>query len=271
MNTAFEIHHVTDGVQLRYAKGRSLRSGREIHPFHELLLYLDGGGRCYTEHFDTELRPHTLFVIPAGTYHRFDVKDQASYTRITLTFEPTEHTEDVALLSHRRVHMLDAAGGELASLLGTVRDALSSPLPPRSRERRLRGAFYLLLAALETAGAAPEAGAAEEGRAMLMRCTEHIDRHLSEALHTEALARAMHVSVATLHHRFKRYLGISPHAYVLQKRMADAHLRILHGEPPTQVACHVGYADYATFYKVYRRHFGYTPSETVRRRGTGPT
>jgi cupin superfamily acireductone dioxygenase involved in methionine salvage len=74
---------------MRYARGESIRRGNEIHPYHEILFFLDGGGKMLTEEFERSLEREALCIIPKNTYHRFQIQDENRYTRLVLSFDDT--------------------------------------------------------------------------------------------------------------------------------------------------------------------------------------
>ena len=61
---------------------------------------------------------------------------------------------------------------------------------------------------------------------------------------------------------FKRSMGISVHAYVVQRRVTRARQLLLKGDlPSSQVALESGFADQSHMARCFRRLLGLTPSE----------
>lgn len=58
---------------------------------------------------------------------------------------------------------------------------------------------------------------------------------------------------------FTRRFGISPHRYLIGRRIGVARERLLEGRPLAQVAADVGFHDQAHFTKHFKRHVGTTP------------
>ncbi|BAN46835.1 GlxA family transcriptional regulator [Metapseudomonas resinovorans] len=87
-----------------------------------------------------------------------------------------------------------------------------------------------------------------------------LERHLAEPLDLEALAARAHCSSRTLLRRFKAATGLTPNAYLQRLRISAAQTALRH---PTrsleQVAAQVGYADRATFAKLFKQLCGETP------------
>ena len=262
MNTNFENKHQYCNIHFRYAKGKSLRQGNEIHPYHEILYFIKGGGRFFTEQFDTELQEHMLFVIPQNTYHRFAINDQENYTRLTVTFDGGTELEYITLLTSGQVSIINVADASLQFLLTKMYTTLATNDKTPQADRLLYGAFLMLLSEIdETKRKAPTVECYRD-RTIISRCVAYIDAHFSADINVDDLANLMNISSPTLFWHFKKYLGISIHKYIVQKRMTHAHVLISQGCFPTKIYHECGYHDYATFYKMYCKHFGYPPSKT---------
>lgn len=75
------------------------------------------------------------------------------------------------------------------------------------------------------------------------------------------IAEHFFVSVSTACHCFKADFGISIKKYLTEKKMAEARSLIEKGEKPKKVCQNLGYDNYTTFYRNYKKHFGFSPLE----------
>ena len=65
----------------------------------------------------------------------------------------------------------------------------------------------------------------------------------------------------TLNRRFKESTGITPHEFVQQSRLKTSRDLLMFTNRSVEDICHeAGYDDVATFYKLFRRRFGTSPS-----------
>lgn len=97
----------------------------------------------------------------------------------------------------------------------------------------------------------------------IMRIKHVIDQHISnQQFGVEQLAEAMHLSVSQLQRKLKAISGQSPLLLIQQTRMEKAleMLRLEH-ESIGEVAYLVGFEDQSYFTKVFKKHFGFLPSE----------
>ena len=82
----------------------------------------------------------------------------------------------------------------------------------------------------------------------------------------EELAQATHMSVSTLHHRFKAVTAMGPMQYQKQLRLQHARALLLNGDTDAATAAYqVGYESQSQFSREYRRLFGAPPMQDVKR------
>ncbi|WP_422000984.1 helix-turn-helix domain-containing protein [Reyranella sp.] len=102
----------------------------------------------------------------------------------------------------------------------------------------------------------------------LGRATRFIDDHLDDALSVATVAAVAGVAGRTLHKRFLDRHGTTPMRYVRDCRLARARAALLCAGPQdsvTSIALHCGFRHLGRFAVAYRRRYGETPSQTLRR------
>jgi AraC family transcriptional regulator len=147
-------------------------------------------------------------------------------------------------------HLLQSAGQALA--------------PEQTSARRLIDQAIALLnqepaeAALRPGGSASFGGLAPW---QVRRVSDYIDTHLASPLPMAKLSTVANLSTWYFCHAFKRRLGMSPHTYVMRKRVEKAQeLMLATDEPLAQIASSCGLASQSHLCQVFRRATGYTPS-----------
>lgn len=90
-----------------------------------------------------------------------------------------------------------------------------------------------------------------------------------QELNVGQLAERLGVSERTMYYAFSNQLGISPYQYMLLRRLSQIRTRLLKEEKRpgiiTRVATEAGFDHFGRMSKMYRRHFGETPTQTLRR------
>ena len=100
------------------------------------------------------------------------------------------------------------------------------------------------------------------------RAIDYIDAHLDQAITIADIVKATGVPGRTLFTQFKDFKGVSPMRYIRNARFQQAREALLQAEPEesvTAVAASWGFVHLGRFSIEYRRRFGESPSETLRR------
>jgi AraC-like DNA-binding protein len=97
------------------------------------------------------------------------------------------------------------------------------------------------------------------------RLRQFLDAHCFAPVTLGIAAGELEANVTHLVRSFSRTFGISPHAYVVGRRIDEARHRLLEGEPPALVAAEVGFHDQAHLTRHFKRHVGTTPGRFPRR------
>lgn len=101
-----------------------------------------------------------------------------------------------------------------------------------------------------------------KNRLDLTEVQNYIDRHFQDAISLESIAQLFFVSKEHLSRAFKSFCSENVSDYIIRKRMEKARELILEqGIAIKHAAQMTGFDNLAYFYKVFKKHFGYTPGE----------
>jgi AraC-like DNA-binding protein len=103
---------------------------------------------------------------------------------------------------------------------------------------------------------------------VIRRVQEHLQHHVSEPVALEELASAARLSKSYLVREFHRVVGLPPHAYHVQLRVARAASLIATGMPLGRVAFAAGFADQSHLSRTFKVAYGLTPLGFARAVGT---
>jgi AraC family transcriptional regulator len=93
------------------------------------------------------------------------------------------------------------------------------------------------------------------------RVSEFIDKHIALPLPVRTLAASVKLSRCHFCRAFKRGLGVSPHAYIMRKRVQKAQeLMLVTDEPLVRIALLCGLASQSHLCQIFRRVTGCSPS-----------
>ncbi|WP_308120730.1 AraC family transcriptional regulator [Paractinoplanes bogorensis] len=238
-------------------------------PSHLVILHLNGPVTVRRGHLgltsSRTVPPGGLFVHPAGKELTVELGGALDTVHAYLTDE---------LLSAA----CDDEPVELAEELGTVDplveqlmltlDGVMRDWEPSARTYvdHLGYALAAQLARQHSVGGRPVAPAVHGGRGGLTerqfrRVREMVEERLGESLPLREMAAVTGLSVSQFGRQFKARTGLSPHQYLIQRRV-DAAGRLLRGTsmPIAEVAQRCGFSHQEHLTRVLRAHLGTTPA-----------
>jgi AraC-like DNA-binding protein len=102
------------------------------------------------------------------------------------------------------------------------------------------------------------------------RVRDFLREHVVDAVSLTELSVVSGLSKYYLLRAFRRAMGLSPHEYQMQLRLARARRLIEQGQPPSVVAYSAGFADQSHLTRRFKGYFGYTPARYARACEVGP-
>lgn len=142
--------------------------------------------------------------------------------------------------------------GRIAGLVSaTLAILLDRHAAPLGRDERL----FLLLAAVLREQAPHESPAVSP----IGRIRDRLDDDPACAVTLEDLAAESGLGRFKLVRDFARITGLTPHAYLLQRRTELARRLIATGKPLAEAAVEAGFADQSHMTRNFTRRYGYTP------------
>lgn len=242
----------------RYAGPRA-RAPLESHPFWELTYGMGGQGCIELPDREFALPEATLLLLPPGCPHR----------------ERAEHPHwDTLWLGFQ---------GDLPERLGLTAPTIlenGHALRPwceqiwlwRQRETGSTGPELENLTEFLVRACARlvQNTAGSSRKPWLASVQDYIENHLQRDLSVEELAAVAGYSMGHFHREFHRATGETPVQCLTRRRLETARLYLRQsGLPIREIAATVGFADPLYFSRVFRRHFGCSPSQVAQASGPG--
>ncbi|MEN9935576.1 MAG: hypothetical protein RLZZ387_2155 [Chloroflexota bacterium] len=242
------------------------RTAPHAHECYELLYVLEGRCRVETATGTFMAQPHHLVLFHPYQWHEETMLSDV-YALVALRF-PAEFAAE-----H---HVPLPRPGELPPVIA---------LPPTDEFRRILdrivaeyqrrdsyapamiGSYLFQFAVLlqralhERRAEAPSLQRAQEAGLRHL-----LDQHIASGAPIRDLARQVHMSESHFSHRVKALLGVSPRAYVRERRIARA-MELLASTPMSieEIAGALGYDQPPSFFRAFKRATGQTPGDFRRR------
>lgn len=232
---------------------------REIHSYHEILLFLEGDAELFTINGRRVLKEPSIIIIPAETYHLLRTRKSPSFTRLKISF-PSNVMENTPLEEMTSgIKVVD----NLSEGLKTICDKLCGILRMNDKNADFYAysAFLMLISELNMHDVDDDGEKQIVKNEFMNIIAEYISDNLSERLSIKKLSELVHISPSGITHTFKKEFGIPIHRYIIQKRLIFAKHLAQNGEPLCKIYSDVGFRDYSSFYKAYINYFGNAPSK----------
>jgi AraC-like DNA-binding protein len=106
--------------------------------------------------------------------------------------------------------------------------------------------------------------------AVVQAAIDYLDDHLAEHITMDSVAGAVHMSIRAVQQGFHEQLGMTPMTYVRERRLERVHEELMDatsadGITVTAVAERWGFHHLGSFGGEYRKRWGESPSQTLRR------
>ena len=253
---AFSFNH----KYLTFTRRTTLREPKDVFPLHshsmiEIVCPKSAGIAYEIDGETVALPPNVLVVVAPGISHRIVVPSGVPYDRFSVII-------DLRLLPKGAVagllqsYLLLPCDEELASLFSRA-ERYARELPSEAH-RPLFSALAIELWYLVLQKSRGEARTASE---TVNRALAYIDLHFAELRQIGEISDALYLSRNYFQTLFRRYTGKTPLAYLTERKLYAARLRIIGGERPTAVYKECGFDDYTSFYRSYRRQYRHAPSD----------
>ncbi len=248
-------------IMFKYALGKSVAQGVEIHPYHEILLFVGKKADFIADNIQTQINPDTIIIIPKGQYHRFNISDQNSYERYVLNFFDNAEIQVIVNEILTEISMLVSPPKHIIKLLGKLKECCDFSLCYKEQELLLKSALSLILLEIKLVKADRIVLLPNIKKTLISRAIEYIGTNYTKQITICDIAGELGVSNSNLAKCFKDEMGISIHRYIVEKRLVYAYEKISSGENPTKVCYMCGYTDYSSFYRAYKKMFKKSPSD----------
>lgn len=255
MNRLFENYIKAEGVVFKYAKGKSVESGKEFHTYHEIILFMEGDAEFITEKMHIDIKPGTMIVIPKETYHQLIIRgDQENYCRCVINFYATPELPALIDKSMKSQTVIPA-DKDIEYLFEKLIKNLYN------KDARLLVNAVLVLLLNEIAEKRRENTAENSQNVIVRNAVKYINNNINRKITIGEIATECMISPSSLSHIFKKEMNIPLHKFIIKKRLINAYNKISSGASATTVAIECGFNDYSGFYKQYKKMFNVAPSQ----------
>jgi AraC-like DNA-binding protein len=148
---------------------------------------------------------------------------------------------------------------DLAFMLARLMACLareSAPVSELDQDTRLIGFLTALIARWADLDGLPPVQLGSKG---IARVSTYLDMHLDQEVELADLAKLAGLSRSHFIRAFTKDTGLTPHAYLMDRRFRAASRLLMKGEAPGDVAAACGFFDQSHLNRVFKARMGVTP------------
>ena len=240
------------------------------HDCIEILYLIDGQIDFMIESASYRLCPGDIAVVQPGARHGVRMHG-GTYKRFVLSVNP----QCIEALGGGMLLRNFSADGDLLHMKKTDSGVVCTKLM-HLWDETMRGDEYSqlycnalliqIMVLLSRAMPVKQVRHPTDDDAVARAVAQYIQMHLAGDLQTGRLAELHYVSRYALSRIFMKVYGMTVQQYTQRQRLAMANQLLQNGMHAQLVAESVGYAEYSTFYRAFRRIYGISPTDASKQR-----
>ena len=254
---------------LPFIEARSIADGREVcytrhaHEHFSIGAITAGRSTYVHEHSECEVSAGTVVLMNPGDVHACNPIDDQPWSYLMLYVDTPWLTDlqhqlgfssDLAFRRFSTTHTGDASlFTGLKALYEVLVDTEQDVLSKHSAAVE----FFTDVQQQLNPGDQP----LREPNFKLERAADYIRDHCTQLLKLEDICEAAQLSPSYLIRAFKQHYGMTPHAFLVNRRIQFAQDRLRSGHLIADVALEAGFADQAHFQRAFKQHLAATPGQ----------
>ena len=223
---------------------------KHAHHFNEVLFFVGGDVNYTVENLTHKLEPGDVVIIPSGKFHFLTFNSESSYERYVFKF-PDSILPPQLLVKFKKMPLFISTNRNNVEYLKNF--------DTYANEKDRDDAYLLCICELIktliiTASNTTTCQASKtEANDFIQEIITYIDKNIYNEITLEDLSQNLNFSKSHLCNQFKKYMKISLIEYVRHKKIFVAESLIKSGMKKSVVAQELGFKDYSTFYRQYKK------------------
>jgi AraC-like DNA-binding protein len=253
-------------AQLPFIEARSIADGREVcysrhsHDVFSIGAITSGHSTYLHEKTDQRIGAGTVVLMNPGDVHACNPIDDQPWSYIMLYVDTQwlgRVQQACGIEGFRPIPAISSTDPMLFSGLLDLHRTLIDPALDRLEKHEASIAFFTLMQQRLGGSDAP----LKKVNVKVLRAAQYINQHYRRAIRLEELCQIASLSEAYLIRAFEQHYHMTPHAYLINRRIQHAQAQLRDGEPIADTAQQSGFSDQAHFQRVFKKHLAATPGQ----------
>lgn len=247
------------------------------HTVYELELYISGDINLITDKSTYHMQNGYLTLVPPGVWHRTTTVDTSiPYERIVLNIKPsiidsisTAQTNLAQCFfkdGPTNIQVLKLDSTQMTRYIKFCHQLIpiinSTEFGTDIRRRNLLAEIMLIT---NDAARSKQASLKNIIPPLIKRITAYVDANIANDLTLAAFSKYFFLNPSYISRYFKSYMGLSLHAYIIEKRIELAKTLLSQGNSVSDTCSLSGFGNYSNFIRTFNRHVGVSPGHYVQK------
>ena len=260
MLESFEYSICSENYYFKYARGNSSLKGKEFHDHDEIIFFLGGKARFISKNIQMPLMQKCVIYVPRENFHQLVYENEDEYLRCIFHFRGKGERERLWRDTVGEIRIINEPTAFTEQIFNMLIQVSQSEKFDIDKELLLSSAFFQLTLERKIEGWG-EIDMASSLSPLIRSTLDYIDEHYPQNIRIGDLAKYQRVSESLLAHTFKRELSISVHRYIVEKRLSAVRELVKKRKSLTEASLACGFNDYSSFFRLYKRQYGISPSK----------
>lgn len=237
---------------------------KHSHTNYELYVFFGGEVSFIIENNVYNLTEGTVLLIPPHTYHYASLKNtDIPYNRMVLNFN--------RVFVYPELYAFIDSGSNPFAWIKEKHNPLLSDLENNfntynNRDNAILMQLFLNRLLIDMKYSKKSSAVSQSLNPTVGNIIAYINEHINEPLNIKTIADNVFLNQSYLSQLFNKYMKIGVMDYVKQKKIYLAEEMIRSdGISPTEASRRLGFADYSTFYRLYKKYLKEVPSSNTKK------
>lgn len=235
------------------------QSVMHTHPFTELFYIIEGQGKFFVEEGVRFVKNDDFIIINPNVIHTEFSDGKASFEYIVLGIDGLSfQTEGEKKANYNLYNFKNYRTDLLFYMKSIIRELHQKDSGYREICTNLLETLVLLI--LRNTKSDFTVSSSDRTSRECKFIEQYMEEHFSENISLDSLSRLTYMNKYYMVHAFKKYKGISPINYLIDRRISEAkHLLQTTNYPVSKIAQAVGFSSQSYFSQVFRKELKMTP------------